>query len=119
MSNPPNMGGFDFNQLGEMLSRLGKAFSSGGDGSSLSPETVRELANVRDDGATTSEIINQSLDALRVADLWLDRNVAFSAPQLPGQTWRRTQWIDGTVQTWCAVVDPLSDRKSTRLNSSH
>ena len=118
MSNPPNMGGFDFNQLGEMLSRLGKAFSSGGDGSSLSPETVRELANVRDDGATTSEIINQSLDALRVADLWLDSNVAFSAPQLPGQTWRRTQWIDGTVQTWCAVVDPLSNSLGNAVGSA-
>lgn len=118
MSNPPNMGGFDFNQLGEMLSRLGRAFSSGGDGSSLSPETVRELANVRDDGATTSEIINQSLDALRVADLWLDRNVAFSAPQLPGQTWRRTQWIDGTVQTWCAVVDPLSNSLGNAVGSA-
>lgn len=112
------MGGFDFNQLGEMLSRLGRAFSSGGDGSLLSPETVRELANVRDDGATTSELINQSHDALRVADLWLDHNVAFSAPQLPGQTWRRTQWIDGTVQTWCEVVNPLSHSLGNAVGSA-
>ncbi len=108
MSEQPGIGGFDFSQLGEMLSRLGRAFSSGGDGSTLAPETVRELANVRDDSAITSELLNQSLDALRVADLWLDQTVAFSAPSLPGQTWRRSQWIDGTVPTWCAVVEPLS-----------
>lgn len=118
MSNQPNMGGFDFNQLGEMLSRLGRAFSSGGDGSSLSPETVRELANVRDDGASSSELLNQSLDALRVADLWLDSNVALSAPQLPGQTWRRSQWIDGTVPTWCAVVEPLSHSLGNAVGSA-
>ena len=33
MSEPQGLGGFDFSQLGEMLSRLGRAFSSGGDGS--------------------------------------------------------------------------------------
>jgi putative hydrolase len=108
MSESHGAGGFDFNQLGEMLSRLGRAFSSGGDGSALSPETVRELANIRDDASLTKELTNQSLDALRVADLWLDQNVLFTAPLLPGQTWRRSQWIEGTVHTWCAVVEPLS-----------
>lgn len=108
MSEPQGAGGFDFNQLGEMLSRLGRAFSSGGDGSALSPDTVRELASVRDDASISSELVHQSLDALRVADLWLDQSVLFSAPLLPGQTWRRSQWIEGTVPTWCMVVEPLS-----------
>lgn len=112
------MGGFDFNQLGEMLSRLGRAFSSGGDGANLSPETVKELANVRDDAPTSNELINQSLDALRVADLWLDQSVALSAPLLPGQTWRRTQWIDGTVSTWCEVVEPLSRSLGNAVGSA-
>lgn len=112
------MGGFDFNQLGEMLSRLGRAFSSGDNGSALSPETVRELASVRDDATTSTELINQSIDALRVADLWLDQNVAFSAPQLPGQTWRRSQWIEGTVETWCSVVEPLSQSLGNAVGSA-
>ncbi len=118
MSEQPGVGGFDFSQLGEMLSRLGRAFSSGGDGSSLSPETVRELANVRDDAAITSELHNQSLDALRVADLWLDQSVAFSSPALPGQTWRPSQWVDGTTSTWCAVVEPLSHSLGSAVGSA-
>ena len=108
MSEPQGLGGFDFSQLGEMLSRLGRAFSSGGDGTMLSPETVKELANVRDDVAPTSELVSQALDALRVADLWLDQKVSLPISQLPGQTWRRSQWIEGTVPTWCNVVEPLS-----------
>lgn len=112
------MGGFDFSQLGEMLSRLGRAFSSGGGGSALSPETVRELANLRDDGVLARELINQSIDALRVADLWLDQSVLFSAPELPGQTWRRSEWIDGSVQTWCAVVEPLSHSLGNAVGSA-
>lgn len=108
MSEPQGLGGFDFSQLGEMLSRLGRAFSSGGDGTMLSPDTVKELANVRDDVAPTSELVGQVLDALRVADLWLDQKVSLPISQLPGQTWRRSQWIEGTVPTWCHVVEPLS-----------
>lgn len=108
MSEPQGAGGFDFSQLGEMLSRLGRAFSSGGDGSALAPETVRELANVRDDASVNTELVNQSLDALRVADLWLDQRILFPAPLLPGQTWRRSQWVEGTVPTWCTIVEPLS-----------
>lgn len=108
MSEPQGVGGFDFSQLGEMLSRLGRAFSSGGDGSMLAPETVRELANVRDELSAPQELINQTVDALRVADLWLDQKIAMPTTPLPGQTWQRSQWIDGTVSAWCKVVEPLS-----------
>jgi putative hydrolase len=108
MSEPQGLGGFDFSQLGEMLSRLGRAFSSGGDGSSLSPETVRELATTSDSGEISSELINQCVDALRVADLWLDPHLSFASSQISGQTWTRSQWIAGSVSTWCSVVEPLS-----------
>lgn len=111
MSEPQGMGGFDFSQLGEMLSQLGRAFSAGGsgaDGSSLSPETVRELATVHDSNAISSELINQCVDALRVADLWLDPHLSFASSQISGQTWTRSQWIAGSVSTWCSVVEPLS-----------
>lgn len=118
MSEQPGLGGFDFNQLGEMLSRLGRAFSSGAGSSALSPETVRELAVIRDDGALPRELVAQTIDAMRVADLWLDQSIAFSAPQLPGQTWRRSQWIDGTVPTWCEVVEPLSHSLGNAVGSA-
>ncbi|NBR93297.1 MAG: hypothetical protein EBT44_00270, partial [Actinobacteria bacterium] len=94
MSEPQGIGGFDFSQLGEMLSRLGRAFSSGGVGSSLSPETVRDLAAVQNDTALPQELLNQSIDALRVADLWLDQHLSFTSTQLPGQTWNRAQWVN-------------------------
>lgn len=118
MSEPQGLGGFDFSQLGEMLSRLGRAFSSGGDGSALAPETVKELANVKEDIAPSQELNNQSLDALRVADLWLDQSVTFPAPQLSGQTWRRSQWIDGTVASWCTIVEPLSHSLGNAVGSA-
>jgi putative hydrolase len=57
--------------------------------------------------AISSEVVSQSINAMRVADLWLDQSITFSAPQLPGQTWRRSQWIDGTVSAWCEGVAPL------------
>jgi putative hydrolase len=109
MSEPQGIGGFDFNQLGEMLSRLGRAFSSGGDGSTLSPQTVRELAAIRNDAAVPQELLNQCIDALRVADLWLDPHLSFAGTQLPGQIWNRSQWINGSAPAWCAVVEPLSN----------
>ena len=118
MSEPQGIGGFDFSQLGEMLSRLGRAFSSGGDGSSLSPETVRELAAVRNDAAVPPELLSQCIDALRVADLWLDQHLSFTSTQLPGQTWNRAQWVNGSVATWCAVVEPLSNSLGRAVGSA-
>lgn len=118
MSEPQGLGGFDFSQLGEMLSRLGRAFSTGGDGSTLSPETVRELATVRDGTGISQELLNQCVDALRVADLWLDPHISFASSQLPGQTWTRSQWIAGSVSTWCSVVDPLSHSLGTAVGSA-
>ena len=118
MSEPQGIGGFDFSQLGEMLSRLGRAFSSGGDGSSLSPETVRELAAVRNDVAVPQELLSQCIDALRVADLWLDQHLSFTSTQLPGQTWNRAQWVNGSVATWCAVVEPLSNSLGSAVGSA-
>ena len=118
MSEPQGIGGFDFSQLGEMLSRLGRAFSSGGDGSSLSPETVRELAAVRNDAAVPQELLSQCIDALRVADLWLDQHLSFTSTQLPGQTWNRAQWVNGSVATWCAVVEPLSNSLGSAVGSA-
>jgi len=118
MSEPQGIGGFDFSQLGEMLSRLGRAFSSGGDGSSLSPETVRELAAVRNDAAVPPELLSQCIDALRVADLWLDQHLSFTSTQLPGQTWNRAQWVNGSVATWCAVVEPLSNSLGSAVGSA-
>lgn len=118
MSEPQGIGGFDFSQLGEMLSRLGRAFSSGGDGSSLSPETVRELAAVRNDATVPQELLSQCIDALRVADLWLDQHLSFTSTQLPGQTWNRAQWVNGSVATWCAVVEPLSNSLGSAVGSA-
>jgi len=118
MSEPQGIGGFDFSQLGEMLSRLGRAFSSGGDGSSLSPETVRELAAVRNDATVPQELLSQCIDALRVADLWLDPHLSFTSTQLPGQTWNRAQWVNGSVATWCAVVEPLSNSLGSAVGSA-
>ena len=118
MSEPQGIGGFDFSQLGEMLSRLGRAFSSGGDGSSLSPETVRELAAVRNDAAVPPELLSQCIDALRVADLWLDQHLSFTSTQLPGQTWNRARWVNGSVATWCAVVEPLSNSLGSAVGSA-
>jgi len=118
MSEPQGIGGFDFSQLGEMLSRLGRAFSSGGVGSSLSPETVRDLAAVQNDTALPQELLNQSIDALRVADLWLDQHLSFTSTQLPGQTWNRAQWVNGSVATWCAVVEPLSNSLGSAVGSA-
>ena len=118
ISEPQGIGGFDFSQLGEMLSRLGRAFSSGGDGSSLSPETVRELAAVRNDAAVPPELLSQCIDALRVADLWLDQHLSFTSTQLPGQTWNRAQWVNGSVATWCAVVEPLSNSLGSAVGSA-
>ncbi|MEI7797700.1 MAG: zinc-dependent metalloprotease [Actinomycetes bacterium] len=116
-----DMGGFDFAKMGEALSRLGRAISAnaaGATGSGISPDAVREMATLAKDQAPSENEIAAGLEALAVAQLWLDPKTDFTAPLEPAQIWSRSQWIDATLVGWCEIVAPLAESLSGAVSGA-
>ena len=116
-----DMGGFDFAKMGEALSRLGRAISAnatGATGSGISPDAVREMAALANDQAPSENEIAAGLEALAVAQLWLDPKTDFTAPLEPAQIWSRSQWIDATLVGWCEIVAPLAESLSGAVSGA-
>ena len=113
-----DMNGFDFAKMGEALSRLGRAISANATGAGLSPDTVREVATLTDDQSPSASEIAAGLEALAVAQLWLDPKTDFTAPLAPAQIWSRSQWIDETLVGWCEIVAPLAESLSSAVSGA-
>ena len=119
-----DMGGFDFAKMGEALSRLGRAISAsatgatGATGSGISPDAVREMATLANDQAPSENEITAGLEALAVAQLWLDPKTDFTAPLEPEQIWSRSQWINETLVGWCEIVAPLAESLSGAVSGA-
>lgn len=113
-----DMNGFDFAKMGEALSRLGRAISANASGEGLSPNAVREMAALTNDESPSANDIASGLEALAVAQLWLDPKTDFTAPLAPAQIWSRSQWIDETLVGWCEVVAPLAESLSGAVSGA-
>ena len=113
-----DMSGFDFAKMGEALSRLGRAISANASGEGLSPDAVREMAALTNDQSPSASEIASGLEALAVAQLWLDPKTDFTAPLAPAQIWSRSQWIDETLVGWCEVVAPLAESLSGAVSGA-
>jgi len=113
-----DMNGFDFAKMGEALSRLGRAISANASGAGLSPDAVREMAALTNDQSPSASEIASGLEALAVAQLWLDPKTDFTAPLAPAQIWSRSQWIEETLAGWCEVVAPLAESLSGAVSGA-
>lgn len=113
-----DMNGFDFAKMGEALSRLGRAISANASGEGLSPNAVREMAALTNDESPSASDIASGLEALAVAQLWLDPKTDFTAPLAPAQIWSRSQWIDETLVGWCEIVAPLAESLSGAVSGA-
>jgi putative hydrolase len=60
------------------------------------------------DPAATEAQQRQVAEALRTADLWLDR--VTDLPSTTGRTfaWSRAEWVEQTMPTWKGVVEPVA-----------
>ena len=50
------------------------------------------------------------VDALRLADLWLDEATEFATGVRIAQAWSRSEWVEATLPVWSKLCDPIADR---------
>ena len=50
------------------------------------------------------------VDALRLADLWLDEVTGFPTGIRQAQAWSRSEWVEATLPVWSQLCDPIADK---------
>jgi putative hydrolase len=120
MPGMPGMGpgGFDVNQLGQMLSQLGQMLSqaqSSGDGP-VNYDLAERMATQQLAGTTSSLTGTQRAavsDAVKLAELWLDPATEFPAGATEAKGWSATEWVHASMPTWKRLCDPVARRMSS------
>ena len=50
------------------------------------------------------------VDAIRVADLWLEDATTFPTGIRAAQAWSRSEWVEATLPVWSKLCDPIAAR---------
>ena len=106
--------GAAFQRLGQLLSWQGGPVNW-----DLARDVARQVVAAAGDRSVTTADREPVLDAMRLAELWLDTASAFPAGAAGASAWSRAEWIEATLPAWRELVDPLAakvvDSMSTML----
>ncbi len=122
--DPFGFGGGDFNpaDLGQIFTKLGQMFSGAGSamtgGSASGPvnyDLARQLASsaVGFTAPISAGTVTAITEAVHLADTWLDGATALPAGTVRAVAWTPTEWVDGTLETWKRLCDPMAEQIST------
>lgn len=77
----------------------------------------RTIQHAGDDPAPTSAQQGKIRDAVALADLWLDDEIAFTRLSALPAGWSRQQWLDHSFATWQSLVQPVISALSVALRA--
>jgi putative hydrolase len=93
------------------MASFGKSDAESGMNWGFTRNIVRRAAAASGpDPAPTPSQQAQIRDAVALADLWLDEEIAFDRLSLPARAWTRSEWVDSTYPTWQRLVRPVVSR---------
>ncbi|MEO9220888.1 MAG: zinc-dependent metalloprotease, partial [Mycobacteriaceae bacterium] len=112
-------GGFDPSALGQMLTQLGQMLSTAGAaGQSAGPvnyDLARQLAEQQlgTVPAVSDADTEAALDALRLAEIWLDDATTLPAGTRTSAAWTAKDWLTHTMPTWQRLCDPVAAKMAS------
>ena len=105
MGGSPGDLGAAFSRLGELMSYQGGPVNW-----DLARDVARQTVSAAGDRSIATAEREQILDAMRLAELWLDAACAFPAASTTVKAWSRAEWVEATLPAWRELVDPLAGR---------
>lgn len=75
-------------------------------------KAVKDLGS---DPEPSSQIQLAIQDADRLANSWLDELISFDPITTPAQGWTRSQWVEQTMDSWRAIVEPIGTQIGVSL----
>lgn len=104
--------GAAFQRLGQLLSWQGGPVNW-----DLAHDVARQVVAAAGDRSVTTAEREPVLDAMRLAELWLDAACAFPAGVAAASAWSRAEWVEATLPAWRELVDPLAAKVVGAMSS--
>lgn len=108
--------GFDPASLGQMLSQLGQMLSNAGTSTgAVNYDIARQLADQQlgTVAPVRSGERDAVLDALRLAEIWLDDVTPLPAGIRNSSAWTPKDWLEHTMPTWQRLCDPVATKMAS------
>ncbi len=104
-----------FTRLGQMFSGAGSAMSGGATAGPVNYDLARQLASnaIGFTAPIPESTVSATVDAVHLAELWLDPATALPAGTAKAVAWTPNDWIDNTLDTWKRLCDPVAQQIST------
>lgn len=105
-------GGAGAADLGAALQRFGQLLStsSGPVHWQLAHDTARQLVAANGDPSVSSVERAAVVEAVEIAQVWLDDKTSLPSVGVTAQAWSRAEWVEQTLPRWKALVLPLAER---------
>lgn len=116
-SNPA----FDMASLGAALQQLGAMLQAGeaaGDQPvnwELVTDVARKALVAAGDPSVSDAQRRAVVEAVRLADVWLDAVVTFPATGPAAQAWSRSEWLTATLPTWRTIITPIAEHMQSAV----
>ncbi|MEJ2579295.1 MAG: zinc-dependent metalloprotease [Kineosporiaceae bacterium] len=107
--------------LQAMLAQVQQMLAGAGDDPvnwDLARDVARQTAAAEGDPSVAESQQRQVAEALRTADLWLDRVCDLPASAARTEAWSRADWVERTLPVWKGVIEPVADSVSGALSEA-
>ena len=76
----------------------------------LAKNVARQTVAAKGDPSILDVERQKVVDAIRVADLWLEDATTFPTGIRAAQAWSRSEWVEATLPVWSKLCDPIAAR---------
>lgn len=104
--------------LRAVFAQMQQLLSAGGDEPvnwQVAHDLARQQASVGGDPSLSPAQTQAALDALSVAELWLDAATDLPPSTGTARAWSRAEWVEATLPTWRTLSEPVASSLSIAL----
>jgi putative hydrolase len=101
----------DPQMLSQVLSQVQRMLSTAGDGPvnwQLAHDVARQAAVAGGDPSVGEPARRQVVEALRLAEHWLDETTDMPAAGAVAEAWSRAEWVERTLPVWRRLTEPVA-----------
>ena len=118
--------GFDMSSLGAALQQLGAMLQAGQTGPdaggpvnwAMVTDVARKALVQAGDPSVADADRRAVVEAVHLADVWLDPAVTFPASTVTPAAWSRSEWLEATLPVWRQVIQPIAEHMQQVVGQS-
>src|ERR1700757_4943160 len=76
----------------------------------LAKNIARQTVAQKGDASVLESDRSKVIEALRLADLWLEDTTEFPSGIRTAEAWSRSEWVEATLPVWSKLCDPIAAR---------